>query len=313
MGKRKKIMAWIIGIIVIVAVALVGSGMYFFHVAEVRSTKDFIQSGDKIKNNAAKPYKLAFQKQTKEVWHQTTPKGLKLVAWYVKNPKPTNKTIVIAHGFGGQKEWMSEYGQMFINLGYNVLMPDDQAAGKSEGKYIGFGWNDRKDYVRWINQLVKKDPSVEIAMFGVSMGGATTMMTSGEKLPKNVKAFIEDCGYDTVKNELDYQAKTMYNLPVVPRFPLVDVVSGISKIKAGYSYGEASSVKQLQKNKLPMMFIHGDADTFVPTDMVYKNYEATKGPKELWIVSGAKHAQSFQKNPDLYTKKVKDFMDKHFV
>lgn len=305
-------MIWIGGIIAVLAIALIGSGMYFFHVAEVRAPKTFIKSGVIAKSNPTYDYDQRFKRQTKQVWQQTTPGGLKLEAWYVANPKPTNKTIVIAHGFAGNKNKMAVYGQMFLDLGYNVLMPDDRAAGKSEGNLIGFGWNDRKDYGRWIKQVVAKNPQVEIAMFGVSMGGATTMMTAGEKLPANVKAFIEDCGYDTVKNEIDFQAQTMYNLPVIPRFPLVDIVSGISKVRAGYFYGEASSVAQLHKNTLPMMFIHGANDTFVPTSMVYKNYAATKGPKELWIVPGAEHARSFEKNPKAYTAKVKAFLDQYF-
>lgn len=312
MRKRKKILVWLMSIIVIIGAALVGSGMYFFHVAEVRAPKNFIKGGKIAKNNPTFIYDRQFSQQPKETWHQTTPGGLKLDAWYVANPKPTNKTIVIAHGFAGDKTKMAMYGQMFLNLGYNVLIPDDRAAGKSEGNIIGFGWNDRKDYVRWIQQVVAKNLHAEIAMFGISMGGATTMMTAGEKLPSNVKAFIEDCGYDTVKNEIDFQAQSMYHLPTIPRFPLVDIVSGISKLRAGYFYGEASSVAQLHKNKLPMMFIHGSADTFVPTDMVYKNYAATQGPKELWVVPGAEHAMSFEKNPKLYTTKVKAFLDKYF-
>lgn len=316
MSKSKKIIIWLVGIIAIISVALVGSGMYFFHVAEVRAPKTFINNKNTKKYAAAFSkqvvYEKAFTKQHKEVWHQTTPGGLKLDAWYVANPHKTNKTVVIAHGFAGDKTKMTMYGQMFLNLGYNVLLPDDRAAGKSEGNLIGFGWTDRKDYVRWINQIVQKNPQVEIAMFGVSMGGATTMMTAGEKLPSNVKVFIEDCGYDTVKNEIDYQAQSMYHMPTLLRIPLVNVVSGISKIRAGYTYGEASSIAQLHKNHLPMMFIHGGADKFVPTAMVYKNYEATQGPKELWVVPGVGHSMAFAKDPVKYASKVQSFLDRYF-
>lgn len=305
-------MMWIAGIVAVIAIVLVGSGMYFFHVAEVRAPKAFINNASVKKNNPTYIYDATFNKQHKEIWYQTTPDGLKLEAWYVANPKPTNKTVVIAHGFAGNKNKMAMYGQMFLNLGYNVLIPDDRAAGQSQGNLIGFGWTDRKDYVRWINQIVQKNPQVQIAMFGVSMGGATTMMTAGEKLPNNVKVFIEDCGYDTVKNEINFQAQSMYHLPLVPRFPLVDIVSGISKLRAGYSYGEASSIKQLHKNHLPMMFIHGGADKFVPTEMVYKNYAATQGPKELWVLPGVAHAMSFEKNPVMYASKVQSFLDRYF-
>lgn len=112
----------------------------------------------------------------------------------------------------------------------------------------------------------------KIVLHGVSMGGATVMMTSGEALPPNVKAIVEDCGYTTAKDQLAYQLKRMYRLPI---FPLLHITSLLTKLRAGYFFGEASALDQLQKSKTPMLFIHGDADLFVPTEMVYelfKNY-----------------------------------------
>lgn len=117
-------------------------------------------------------------------------------------------------------------------------MPDARGHGKSEGDYIGFGWDERKDYLQWINRIIKKDPQSEIVLHGVSMGAATVMMTSGEKLPDNVKAFVEDCGYSSVKGELGYQLKEMFNLPA---FPLIPVTSLVTKVRAGYFL-----VKQIQ-------------------------------------------------------------------
>lgn len=305
MSKKRKILITVTSVLSVIILALFGAGMYFFHVAEVRAPKTFINNQATKPSNPLYSYEKAFNKLKKETWHQETPKGLKLDAWYVANPQKTNKTIVIAHGFAGNKQKMAAYGELFIKLGYNVLIPDDRAAGASQGNLIGFGWNDRKDYVRWIKQVVKRVPNSEIAMFGVSMGGATTMMTAGEKLPANVKAFIEDCGYDTVKNEIAYQAGAMYHIPA---YPLVNVVSAISKVRAGYSYAEASSINQLHKNKRPMFFIHGAADDFVPTKMVYKNYAATQGPKKLWVVPGAKHAKSFETAPKEYQAKISEFL-----
>lgn len=306
MSTGKKIWIWVGSIVVVLAIAVFSAGMYFFHVAEVRAPKSFINSDPMAKSNPAYAYRESFSKLKKQTWYQTTPGGLKLDAWYVPAANGSNKTAVIAHGFDGNKEKMAEYGEMFHRLGYNVLIPDDRAAGASEGTLIGYGWTDRKDYVRWINQVIQKNGQDEnIVMFGVSMGGATTMMTAGERLPSNVKAFIEDCGYDNVYNETAYQAGELYNLP---GFPLVNIVSAISKVRAGYSYFEASSVKQLHKNTRPMFFIHGSKDDFVPTKMVYKNYAATKGPKELWIVKGAKHAKSFETNPAVYQAKVAAFL-----
>lgn len=92
-----------------------------------------------------------------------------------------------------------------------------------------------------------------------------------------MKAIVEDCGYSTVNQELQYQLKELFNLP---SFPLVNVTSGITKLRAGYFFGEASAVKQLQKNHLPMLFIHGENDTFVPFSMLDEVYNATQDLKK---------------------------------
>ena len=192
-----------------------------------------------------------------------------------------------------------------------MLSRSARAHGQSQGKYIGYGWLERNDNLKWLNKVIDyQGTDSKITLFGISMGGATVMMLSGEKrLPVQVKAIIEDCGYTSVADELTYQLKQMYKLPKIPFIPVASV---ISKFKAGYSFYEASSIKQLSKNKLPVLFIHGGADKFVPTEMIYKNYAATKGPKDIFIVSGAGHGNSFTKDKAGYTKKVTHFLEQYF-
>lgn len=189
-----------------------------------------------------------------------------------------------------------------------MLVPAYRASAESEGKYIGFGWLDRDDYQRWIAKIIAQNSAAEIAMMGISMGGATTMMISGDDLPSNVKCFIADCGYDSLWNEIVHNAKQKFHLPA---FPLVHLISLWSKIFAGYTYQEASSIKQLAKNTRPILFIHGEKDDFVPTSMVYRNYAATNAPKELLIVENAGHATAYETNIPLYRETVKNFLHKY--
>jgi fermentation-respiration switch protein FrsA (DUF1100 family) len=247
-------------------------------------------------------------KNNRTDWQLTSTDGLKLSAYYLPAEKEQHKTAIIAHGYMGQASDMPQYAKIYHDLGYNVLMPDARGHGKSEGDYIGFGWPERKDYLQWINRIVKQDPQSEIVLHGVSMGGATVMMTSGEKLPDNVKAFIEDCGYSSVNGELSYQLKQMFNLPA---FPLIPVTSVVTKVRAGYFFGEADTIKQLNKNKRPMLFIHGDKDDFVPYSMLDEVYNATNGPKEKYIVHDAKHAKALSNDPAMYQKKVTAFLQKY--
>ena len=298
----------LLGIIALLFVVSVGASFYFFHVAQIREEKSFINNNGRSKDNPLYAYEQSFDQLTKETLWMTN-QGLKQDAWYVPAETATNKTVIVVHGFTNDKEDMKPYAWMFHELGYNVLMPDNMSHGDSEGQIIGYGWNDRLNVIKWAELLVEQNSDSEITLFGVSMGAATVMMASGEEsLPDQVVNIIEDCGYSSVWDELKYQAKEMYNLPA---FPILYEVSAISKIRAGFSYGQASSVNQLKNNTRPVLFIHGSDDTFVPTNMVYKNYQATQGEKELYIVKGAGHAKSFETDPQAYIEKISTFLKKY--
>lgn len=280
---------------------------HFFQVAQVRGDKSFVSSNDTPKSSPLYPYEEAFNGLSKEKLTMTN-QGLEQVAWYLPAEEKTDKTVIVVHGFAQTKERMRPYGYLFHKLGYNVLMPDNVAHGESEGKLIGYGWTDRLNLVKWAETLIEENPNAELVLYGLSMGGATVMMASGEEtLPDQVYAIIEDAGYTSVWDELVFQAQDMYGLPA---FPLVYQVSTLSKLLAGFSYGQASSVKQLEKNTLPTLFIHGDEDTFVPTEMVYANYEASGGQKELVLVPGADHAKTFSVDPEGYEKIISTFLKK---
>lgn len=303
--KKIRLSKLITGIILTFFAISLGVSYYFFHVAQVREEKSFINHRPKTRANPLYDDEKQFDHLKKEtVWMAN--QGLKQDAWYVPAARETNKTVIVVHGFNNSKKDMKAYAWMFHELGYNVLMPDNIAHGKSRGQIIGYGWNDRLNIIKWAQLLVDKNAASQITLFGVSMGGAAVMMASGESnLPKQVVNIIEDCGYSSVWEELKYQAKAMYSLPA---FPILYEVSSISKVRAGFSYGQASSIEQLKKNKLPILFIHGDKDDFVPTKMVYDNFKASRGAKELYIAKGAQHAKSMESNPETYQKKISTFL-----
>lgn len=301
----------LIGVTLLVTVVLVFAGNYFYNYAVVPSEKDFLEGdtpGTTKTNEESSAQSWFANPDNRKEWQQTSTDGLKLSAIYLP-ATDSHKTAIVAHGYMGNAETMANYAKMFHDLGYNVLVPDARGHGKSEGDYIGFGWHERKDYVKWIDQVLETNgQSEEIVLYGISMGAATVMMTSGESLPTNVKAIIEDCGYSSVNEELAYQLNELFSLPP---FPLIQVTSLMTKIRAGYFFGEADAIKQLEKNQLPMLYIHGDADTFVPYEMLDKVYQATNGPKEKYIVPGAEHAKAYSIDPENYQKTVSSFLEKY--
>lgn len=302
----------LLGVALALIVALVFVGNYFYNYAVVPSEKDFLDEdtpGTTQTSKETDAHKWFSSKENRSDWTITSKDGLKLSAIYLPAETKSEKTALVAHGYMGNAETMTNYAKMFHDMGYNVLVPDARGHGKSEGDYIGFGWPERKDYVQWINKVLENNgKSQEIVLYGVSMGAATVMMTSGEKLPDNVKAIIEDCGYSSVHDELAYQLDDMFSLPA---FPLMQVTSLVTKVRAGYFFGEANAVEQLKKNQRPMLFIHGDEDTFVPFEMLDKVYRATKGPKEKYVVKGAEHAEAYKTDPEKYQQVVQQFLSQY--
>ena len=136
------------------------------------------------------------------------------------------------------------------------------------------------------------------------------MNVSGEDLPSNVKAIVEDCGYSSVSKEMAHQLKTMYKLP---QYPIIPLTSFVTKIKAGYWFGEANPENQVKKSQTPILFIHGDADTFVPTYMAYDVFNAASSPKELYIVPEAAHSYSYVTDKEEYRFRIKRFLSRYLI
>lgn len=268
----------------------------------------------------------------------TNVEGKKLHAFYIASAKPTNHTAVIVHGYEACAFRMMHIGYLYNHdLGYNILLPDLQYHGQSEGDAIQMGWKDRLDVMEWMdvaNNLFKsttknslKDKvnsttqmvnnttqiingTTQMIVHGISMGAATTMMVSGEKLPNYVKAFVEDCGYTSVWDQFKKELNMGYG---VPAFPILYTADLFCKLRFGWGFKEASALKQVKKCTRPMLFIHGLKDLYVPTKMVYPLFEAKPAPKQLLLVPGAIHAYSYKQNPKKYTATVRLFLQKYIT
>ena len=237
--------------------------------------------------------------------------GNKIHACYVPAADPANAegTAIVVHGYGDNHYVFLYLVRMYRDdFNYNVLFPDLQYHGYSEGTHAQMGWFDRYDVEQWAEVAHNVFHNDFTVLHGVSMGGATVMMASGDELKPYIKAIVEDCGYSSVVAQ--FRGNLRDTFPFIPP-DILQSASLVTKNKYGWSFWEASSVKQLEKSTLPILFIHGDADDFVPVKHVYKNYKAKKtGYKELWICPGAVHANSFQKDTAGYKAHVSGFLQK---
>lgn len=241
----------------------------------------------------------------------------RLHAYLLPARRDTAATALLIHGYKNCALGMLHIAYMYHHdLGYNVVLPDMFAHGASDGDHIRMGWFDRLDVLRWaaIADSTFGGRTRQV-IHGISMGGATTMMVAGTSpapeasaggtLPDYIRAFVDDCGYTSVWDEFEGELKVRYGLPA---FPVLYVASAFSKIKYGWSFGEASALDQVSKCDRPMLFIHGDADTFVPIWMVHPLYEAKPGEKTLWLAPGTAHAAAYADHQEEYTRQVKEFL-----
>ena len=218
------------------------------------------------------------------------------------------KAVICFHGY--TSKGMSDYiglSDYYLKRGYAMLLPDARAHGESEGEYIGFGCLDRKDALVWIHWLIQEvGEDVEIVLHGTSMGGATVLMTSGLELPAQVKGIVSDCGFTSPKEVFTHVLNSMYHLPA---FPVIQGADIMNKKLAGYGMDECNAKREVAHAKVPILFIHGSNDTFVPTHMCNEIYDCCASPKKKLIVEGAAHAESYYKDTEKYEQALNEFFD----
>lgn len=306
-----------IGMMVVLLIIMIGIGNFFYNIAlNVKTSKSFIFKHtdqnckeERDKRKQKEEDKEWLEENAKEVYIQATKNNLRLHGYCIENQKQSSKRwAILIHGYTADAVEMTYAARAFLTMGYHILMVDLRGHGKSEGKYIAMGWHDRLDIIDWINYLIKKDKEVQIVLYGVSMGAATVMMTIGEKLSKNVKLAIEDCGYTSIWEEFSWELKTLFHLPPFPILYMADLVT---RIRAGYSLKQGNCIKQLEKANIPVLFIHGDQDKFVPFYMQEKLVNTANKPREQLIIKGAAHAECAKVNPELYWKTIEKFVIKN--
>ena len=236
--------------------------------------------------------------------------GLTLRAAYI--PREDAKgTIICMHGYHSTNniEFVPEV-RFLWNLGYNILLPWQRSHGKSEGRYITYGVKERHDLKRWIlyTNCHLGAKNKDIFLCGISMGCATTLMAAGLDLPDNVKGIIADCGYTSPDAIFRHIIKHSFHIPC---FPVLNLSNLISKLLARFEFKDASTtdaLKQSAPHEIPILFIHGKDDHFVPADMTLQNHDAFPGKKKLLLIEGASHAASYYTDTAAYEAAVRQLI-----
>ncbi len=298
-------------IAIIVIVFFLATGLYIFKSTVTRELHDIEKSYTRyVENNLFN--EALYNSASKEDITLKSFDGLNLTSTLIMNENPTNKFIVLVHGVSICYVGSLKYFDIFYKNGFNVLIVNQRRHGKSEGKYSTYGFYEKYDVNMWIEYLKSRfGNDIILGLHGESMGAGTVM----ETIPLNdsIKFVIEDCGYSNFHELIGFQITHAYKNRLVRKIlrPSLIFANFFMKTKAKFSMKKIVPIDIVSSTSLPMMFIHGKEDYFVPWYMAVDLYKAkTKGYKELYLVEGAKHAEALEVNKILYEKKIMTFIEK---
>ncbi len=259
-----------------------------------------------------------FRQPTEEMYI-TSFDGVKL--WGMLIPAENAKgTVLLMHGWHG--DWKSNwtcYFRFFNDRGYNILVTNERAHGKSGGRYITYGIRERKDVYEWVKYIADRfGKDHPIFLGGISMGSATVQMASSFDFPGNVRGIYADCGFTSpyeimkcVVESFGFPPETRkYKLPAGPMLAYLNI---FTKLFAGFGLKEYSTVEALSQTKIPVLFVHGLADDFVPAHMSEEGYAACASEKELILVPDAVHTRAWYVDRPRVSAALGAFLDKYTV
>ena len=232
--------------------------------------------------------------------------GTELVGHLFRAEKQ-RRVVVAMHGW--RSCWARDFGPVanfFRENDCTVLYAEQRGQGESGGEYMGFGMIERYDCLEWVKWLNENGfDRIPMYLAGISMGAATVLMTAGfRELPMNVAGVLADCGFTSAKAEWKYISENNLRVPYGRRDKHVDA---LCRKRIELDADAYTTLDAMKTCRVPILFVHGEADTFVPVEMTLENYEACQSPKKLLIVPGANHGMSYFWDRTGYETAVKEF------
>lgn len=232
--------------------------------------------------------------------------GLKLSARYFDNGE--KNTIILFHGYrsSAARDFCCAL-KLYTDLKLNVLLVDQRAQGRSEGRLITFGVKESRDVASWAEFVNKKYSPEKIVLGGMSMGATSVLLELGNDLPSNVSAVIADCGFTSPVEIIKSVSKRFLNIKADLLLPFINLYC---KFFGGFSIKNVSTVDSLKKSDLPVLLIHGEADTFVPCEMSREAFKSCNEKCRLVTVEKAYHGMSFLEDKEKITDEIRQFLTK---
>lgn len=219
----------------------------------------------------------------------------------------SNKCIILCHGITVNINYSVKYIKPFYNRGFSIFMYDHRNHGLSGGDYTSMGYFEKFDLKTCANYIFNKlGDDISLGVLGESMGAATVLQYCS--IDKRIDFCIEDCGYSDVFDLFRHRLKEDYKINFIPLLYIADI---LMKFKYSWNFKSASPITFIKDIDIPILFIHGDKDDYVPTYMVYDLFNSkTTGIREIYIAKDAKHADALISNPNKYDAVIGSFLDK---
>lgn len=237
--------------------------------------------------------------------------GIELGALLITHGDGVKKLAICQHGYRATPKSVQPHAKIFYDNGFDVLLPAARGHGISGGKYCGLAWLDRFDVMRWVNKGVEiYGADVSIALLGVSMGGSSVVAVAGMNPPPQVKCVIDDCGFSS---QYDIYAERVKHIKLPATVSLAPLYVGV-RLVCGYSLYDADIMQFAKAVKLPVLFIHGDRDGFVPYELGRKLFDACAShDKSFYTAEGATHAEAYAIDKEKYAATVTEFVNGHIA
>lgn len=231
--------------------------------------------------------------------------GIMLYGWYVEKYPHSRRIALIVHGYTGALPWSAQFMDMFIEQGFNILLVDQRRHGQSEGKYTTFGYKEKYDLQMWVDWLIsRKGKDCIIGLHGQSLGGGTVLEYAAIRRPQ-IQFIVADCPYSDLTQLIHYQVKILNQMPA---WPTMALINRLLQRKAGFRMEQVSPIRIMRTCNLPVLFIHGKEDRFVPTWMSEQLYEAKRATSSLILIEGAGHGTAYATNRERYWQGVTSFV-----
>ncbi len=225
-------------------------------------------------------------------------------------PDGRPRVVVIVHGYTYCLFGSVKYADLFWDLGFDCVLYDHRNHGLSDKAVTTMGVNEARDLSAVCDWAFDRfGPDAVLGTHGESMGAATVMLQAPQD--QRLSFAIEDCGYSDLTKELKHNIRRSYHLPPFPFLPLASL---FSELRGGVRFSTVVPKDAVARcADLPMLFLHGEDDDFVPVWMVHDNYAAKPGRKAIRTFPHAAHAQSLISDPAAYRACVTGFLKENGV